>query len=666
MAVRPRTAPAGGPMAGHNLAPDLFVLVRPPPSSYNHPLNLQIQLLVPSIARSGPPDPLQTPSRRSGEYSTSSSRNGSITTTDDRVGSSSNRSHSPHSRSLGANSASATSFDAIAGASVSRSGSRSSDAHDALDGDGPSGEALTRTSSRGSTRSRGSTNSVSTSTSMSASGTSTRRRVTPLLNLNFHSVLPTVVTDAGTDQRVAKFLKRGIEMSNLAIIDPIDLSQPAAANPATLGANMSPQTSPTRPGSSSSSSTPNQASSTPTNNLFSKFKRFTLGSPSPSAKSSSTSQQPLPSSPSGSSFSFFSRSTSTASNLSSSSSTSTAHPNSPTKFLPSLVNSEGAPTPRTVPLLRTGSDETTTTSPQSPVSATFSPAAPSHVAPASSSPTPVGYAFVVRKWLRDDLAQISDAGGIPGSSTAIRLEWVRASDQEYRRMGKRRTRSRTMASRSSGERGDGLVEPLKISTSRRSSEIAEGGIPQVVPEDEELQTPETTSPPPNENDRVGGEPDDEDEGESSDPEDSERPFICTLFYPSSSPSSRPPSSVDGATSTSPPASSSMQHSPSLRRIQLATLRPAPHHPKLIATLLLPPTLPSIPLGQFSPDQGLQGGVLSNEVLRDLVHTTSMWLSIREGLGGLGKEKDSQNIAAGLGLVKVRSGKVGRTLRGLKR
>ena len=110
----------------------------------------------------------------------------------------------------------------------------------------------------------------------------------------------------------------------------------------------------------------------------------------------------------------------------------------------------------------------------------------------------------------------------------------------------------------------------------------------------------------------------------------------------------------------------MQHSPSLRRIQLATLRPAPHHPKLIATLLLPPTLPSIPLGQFSPDQGLQGGVLSNEVLRDLVHTTSMWLSIREGLGGLGKEKDSQNIAAGLGLVKVRSGKVGRTLRGLKR
>jgi len=196
MAVRPRTAPSGSSTVGNNLPPDLFVLVRPPPSASTHPLNLQIQLLVPSIARG---DPASSASRRSGEYSRSSSRNGSIAE-EGRVG------------SLGGNSA--VSFDAIAGASVSRSASRSSDNHDQIGtttsggqlldpgsgsgGGSTSGESLSRTTSRGSTRSRGSTNSMSVrSDTTSASGTATRRRVTPLLNLNFHSVLPTVVTDAG-------------------------------------------------------------------------------------------------------------------------------------------------------------------------------------------------------------------------------------------------------------------------------------------------------------------------------------------------------------------------------------------------------------------------------------------------------------------------------------
>lgn len=56
-------------------------------------------------------------------------------------------------------------------------------------------------------------------------------------------------------------------------------------------------------------------------------------------------------------------------------------------------------------------------------------------------------------------------------------------------------------------------------------------------------------------------------------------------------------------------------------------------------------------------------MLSNETLRDLVHVSSMFVAIREGLGGLSREKDSQNIAAGLGLVKVKSRKVGRSFRG---
>ncbi|GAA5930978.1 uncharacterized protein JCM15063_002511 [Sporobolomyces koalae] len=634
MAVRTRSSSSTGHSMGNSLPPDLFVLVRPPPSHSTHPLNLQIQLLVPSIARHPQSQQPGGEPRKSEEYSRSSSQNGSIAEESVKVG-------TPGSIGTGN---SAVSFDAIAGASVSRSGSRSSDTHDDTQhlqvnrAANTSGELLTRTSSGGSSRSRRSTNSTSVRSDTTTSGTSSRRRVTPLLNLNFHSVLPTVVTDAGTDQRVAKFLKRGIELSSLAIIDPIDLSQPPPLAPTTSTLSAaSPRSSPPRP--TPKTLTPS-SSSTPTNSIFSKFKRFTLGNAQASPKSSGQHEQTLPTSTSSSSFSLFARSTSTSSNLSSASTPQS----SPTKFLPSLVNPEGAPTPRTVPLLRSGSDEPAPSA-TSPTSANFT----NH---STGRALPVGYAFIVRKWLRDDLVRVSEPGGIPGTNTLVRLEWIRASDQEYRRMApNKRTRSRSRTNRS-GESG-----------SRRSSDFE--GIPAAVPEESEGSRASSARPSTEQERHETGE-DEEDEGESSDPEDSERPFICTLFYPSSTSSSSFTSMPTGLTAAdSLPESSSMQPSPSLRRLQLATLRPAPHHPKLISTLLLPPTLPSIPLGSFDPAQGLQGGVLSNETLRDLVHVTAMWLAIREGLGGLSREKDPQNIASGLGLVKVKSSKVGRTLRGLR-
>lgn len=71
-------------------------------------------------------------------------------------------------------------------------------------------------------------------------------------------------------------------------------------------------------------------------------------------------------------------------------------------------------------------------------------------------------------------------------------------------------------------------------------------------------------------------------------------------------------------------------------MHLATLQPAPHHPKLVSTLLLPPTLPSIPIGgSYSPLRGFSGGgVLGPEDLRDLAMCTAMWVAVREGLGAL--------------------------------
>lgn len=45
------------------------------------------------------------------------------------------------------------------------------------------------------------------------------RKITPCYNLEFHSLQPTVVTDAGTDAKVARIHKRGIEMLDFAMLD---------------------------------------------------------------------------------------------------------------------------------------------------------------------------------------------------------------------------------------------------------------------------------------------------------------------------------------------------------------------------------------------------------------------------------------------------------------
>lgn len=179
----PRPQPASP--ASQPPPPDLFVLVRPPPGSSAHPLNLQVQLLVPSTAH-----------------------------------------HHPRPAAGGV---SATSLDKVAGASVSRDGEIQHEGAEAGGGrraSASSERARTRSSSRGraspgaggagagsgrvsrspsmsslasgrSGYSAYSGESMGTASSFTGTGGTGRRKVTPLLNLAFHSVLPTVVTDAG-------------------------------------------------------------------------------------------------------------------------------------------------------------------------------------------------------------------------------------------------------------------------------------------------------------------------------------------------------------------------------------------------------------------------------------------------------------------------------------
>lgn len=157
--------------------PELLVVVRPPPSKQANPLNLQIQLVTPN--QGGP---------ATGRVSGESSR-------DDVL--SSNAS----SLSSGTN-------------NVNGSGGK-------LKSPSPPA-ALRRSNSVSSSRSAFSEASSAGLSTTSAS--STARRVTPLYNLNFHSIMATTVNDAGTDQKVAKFNKRCVDIDGFGQLVPHELA----------------------------------------------------------------------------------------------------------------------------------------------------------------------------------------------------------------------------------------------------------------------------------------------------------------------------------------------------------------------------------------------------------------------------------------------------------
>ncbi|KAG6825855.1 hypothetical protein H0H92_002174 [Tricholoma furcatifolium] len=92
--------------------------------------------------------------------------------------------------------------------------------NDSSDGGNSTSISLTRTiSNRSDTSSYGSTASFSSTNSAS----STRRTIIPLYNLQAHNVMTNVIVDAGTDAKVAKFLKRGIELIDVAILEPVEV-----------------------------------------------------------------------------------------------------------------------------------------------------------------------------------------------------------------------------------------------------------------------------------------------------------------------------------------------------------------------------------------------------------------------------------------------------------
>ncbi|TFY55585.1 hypothetical protein EVG20_g9268, partial [Dentipellis fragilis] len=137
---------------------ETFIVVRPPPSKSNHPLNLQVQLVPPQF----------------------------------RDRNSTNR----------------------------RSVDLSSTSHEHE----PEDNVLTRTpSNRSDVSMYSGYSSVASFSSTASSTSSSRRMIIPLYNLQAHNVMTNVIVDAGTDAKVARFMKRGLELIGLAVLEPVEV-----------------------------------------------------------------------------------------------------------------------------------------------------------------------------------------------------------------------------------------------------------------------------------------------------------------------------------------------------------------------------------------------------------------------------------------------------------
>lgn len=585
--------------------------------------------------------------------------------------------------------------------------------------------ALTRTSSNRSDVSMysGYTSVTSFSSVASTSSTSSSRRmIIPLYNLQAHNVMTNVIVDAGTDAKVAKFQRRGLEVIGLAVLEPVEVWPGASLNSdfsrGTDGALLSTEASQT----ATSSAVSLTSDTHQTNSTHDSIPVPTTPIPQ------QPQQQPPPLSDrdnAGGARKFFGKMF--RKKAAETSSTSSPRVIAPPPPLPLHLQQEQTPRANKRSSLLLAASQLTQHLP-SPSSSSFHPQsqviysqAPSGnidtpppsaaltqqvlgIQSSLSSPVypprgrhPRAYVWVVRRWLKNGGASgdgflggmIGDRSNASSSGhpVEVRFEWTRqkpkGSSGKERRNGdddgkaSRRTskalssKTPSIASFAQQQTSPATLSPephsprLKTKRlepvdrdSRRSSSPKPGSI--------RTHTTQSEGSP-----RRGPSLEEGDDGDESDPEDSETPWTCSIVL-------RPQPSV-----TSPSlAHSPTQQQPQEVRLKVGQLVPAPHHPKVVAVLKIPFPLPDIevdkailrkrvitpagvarpatapssmgspgspptssispfsnPFGRNSNQQQLKPTlVLTAEEIKDIVSCTSLWLIVREGFGGVGKER----------------------------
>lgn len=221
---------------------------------------------------------------------------------------------------------------------------------------------------------------------------------------------------------------------------------------------------------------------------------------------------------------------------------------------------------------------------------------------------------------------IVGTGGIDVSSVGveIRFEWARGKKKRERGEFPQDDQSSPPAGRPVSIVSVGDGENLGL---------PEGGSFRSVSPDTRSRRGSESQPRPRRNSKRSASPTKRnpsscsDDGEDSDPEDSETPWSCTLrVFP-----------LDGSSEP--------------LKLRLANLVPAPHHPKVIGQFKMPFPLPDVNVQNleliarsandpFGMDHhGKDGGmVMTAEEIKDVVCTTGLWLMVREGFGGLSGKK----------------------------
>ncbi|WVW78788.1 hypothetical protein I302_100750 [Kwoniella bestiolae CBS 10118] len=701
---------------------DTYIIVKPPPTSAKNPLNLQIQLVV-------------RPSRPKRDRSVSgvSSRSGSIT----GEGILASPGTSPAAQTVDLpleesedNTAKETLITPeapLTSTPINEKGLPGSPKSSSTESDnGNTGAGLRRSSSIRS--------SISTSTAATGSSAASGKRIEPMFNLAVHNVMqPTVVTDAATDVKVAKFHKRNLDITGVGVLEPSEVWLPASQS-VNLFAATSRQTGDDhpaprqRPLSLVSMTTPISPTLSRSDDGKSgvrasldlkgfKMENLRLGQNKGDGESKTkqffgkvfkkkTSMGDIglakkKTSPSAS-FSSYDPPRSATSPTHDHTGADSLHPNmagiprgtiAPVpESLPSA--GVGAPTFGTAPLVVRRRSSGALITPDGAVTGLTSHVDPPPQAmsmercqslPIFPSNRPVGYTWTVKKWAKKNeegwAAQLKAAANagleIVGGNAAgeeedeVLFEWVKlrvpsnaAGDEILRRysttgvISTTRARSRTRATSvpptSNTNDTININSPNQSKTSLtlqppRSQREREGS--PFPPSSPNLTSSAQTSPfgsprlsglarpEPVRKLSAGISPSRRtssttldvdmqpeltaDEGEDSDPEDSETPWTCSVWVKKTG-----------------------------QRQLLGTLTPAPHHPKVIGILKIPQGLDAVCLTDLQPTQNTGGAnptintikkikdniALSEENLKDVVCVTAMWLVAREEFNGLGKKK----------------------------
>ncbi|TFY62542.1 hypothetical protein EVJ58_g3802 [Rhodofomes roseus] len=425
--------------------------------------------------------------------------------------------------------------------------------------------------------------------------------IIPLYNLQAHNVMQNVIVDAGTDAKIAKFMKRGLEVIGLAVLEPIEVwSGGSLDNDGRPRMSLDYAQGLLPPGSN----TPTSSSAASLASESTHDPPAPVPIPAPVAAPASISS-------------------------------SSGRPGTPRKFFGKLfsgkkkdTSSVGGPTPPVTPTspIPQLSMDPRVSKRSSLLSAHGHPVLPSVSLEFPLQPPVLG----IQPTLRSPV--------VPPARPAV---------QALSPSRKNRTRSP----------GDGGPGGRRSMDSVRS--VSPGPAASITTGESNTQE----NP--------------EDDGEESDPEDSETPWTCTLVVRRLHPIVNPQT----PTPRSPLADEPAQ--PQSLRVKVAAVVPTPHHPKVVALLKVPFPLPDVEiehvavrrrivtpagLSRPAPDavpesagsgsgqkkfwsaSGKENGsgraeagrasgiVLTAEELKDVVSCTGLWLVVREGFGGVGKER----------------------------